>query len=135
MSERNRKPPFRKKPDFKRDRRDRPPPGRQPGHAAARAADPDTAILYGWHTVEAALANPKRRIRALYATENAAKRLSADGIARTLTTRGVDAVVQEDVGALVGEIASRARPGDVVLVMSNGDFGGIWGKLLERLAR
>jgi UDP-N-acetylmuramate: L-alanyl-gamma-D-glutamyl-meso-diaminopimelate ligase len=60
-------------------------------------------------------------------------RLSADGIARTLTTRGVDAVVQEDVDALVGEIARRARSGDVVLVMSNGDFGGIWGKLLQQL--
>jgi UDP-N-acetylmuramate: L-alanyl-gamma-D-glutamyl-meso-diaminopimelate ligase len=62
-------------------------------------------------------------------------RLSAEAIADSLSQRGVDAVVQEEVDALVGEIARRARPGDVVLVMSNGDFGGIWGKLLERLTR
>jgi 23S rRNA (guanosine2251-2'-O)-methyltransferase len=96
MSERNRKPPFRKKPDFKRGRRDRPPSGREPAHAA----EPDTAILYGIHTVEAALANPNRRIRALYATENAAKRLAADGIALKVTPQ----IVRPD------EIARRLGP-------------------------
>src|SRR5437660_11972154 len=39
------------------------------------------AILYGWHTVKAALENPARRIRRLYATENAARRLAEDGVA------------------------------------------------------
>jgi 23S rRNA (guanosine2251-2'-O)-methyltransferase len=88
--------PFRKKPDFKRDRRDRPPPGRRP----TRTVEPDTAILYGWHTVEAALANPSRRIRTLYATENAAKRLAADGIAMKVTPQ----IVRPD------EIARRLGP-------------------------
>jgi 23S rRNA (guanosine2251-2'-O)-methyltransferase len=37
-------------------------------------------MLYGWHTVKAALENPQRRIRRLLATENAARRLAADGI-------------------------------------------------------
>jgi UDP-N-acetylmuramate: L-alanyl-gamma-D-glutamyl-meso-diaminopimelate ligase len=37
--------------------------------------------------------------------------------------------------ALVEAIAAAARPGDRVLVMSNGGFGGIHGRLLERLAR
>jgi len=36
---------------------------------------PDVAILYGWHTVKAALENPARRLRKLWATENAARRL------------------------------------------------------------
>jgi 23S rRNA (guanosine2251-2'-O)-methyltransferase len=40
----------------------------------------DALTLYGWHTVTAALTNPKRRIRKLYATENAIRRLGKDGI-------------------------------------------------------
>ncbi len=39
------------------------------------------AILYGWHTVKAALENPDRRIRHLWATENAARRLAEEGVA------------------------------------------------------
>lgn len=39
------------------------------------------AILYGWHTVKAALQNPARHIHKLLATENAARRLSDEGIA------------------------------------------------------
>ena len=36
----------------------------------------------------------------------------------------------EDIDALVAAVAAAARPGDQVLVMSNGGFGGIHGKLL-----
>ena len=44
----------------------------------------DAVILYGWHTVKAALDNPARRIRRLYATENAARRLAEDGTASSV---------------------------------------------------
>jgi UDP-N-acetylmuramate: L-alanyl-gamma-D-glutamyl-meso-diaminopimelate ligase len=43
------------------------------------------------------------------------------------------AVVADGVDALVGAVRRAARPGDHVLVMSNGGFGGIHAKLLEAL--
>jgi 23S rRNA (guanosine2251-2'-O)-methyltransferase len=41
----------------------------------------NTVVLYGWHSVTAALKNPNRLIRKLLATENAARRLSEENIA------------------------------------------------------
>ena len=37
-------------------------------------------VMYGWHTVTAALQNPARHVRKLLATENAARRLSSEGV-------------------------------------------------------
>jgi len=71
--------------------------GRPPSARGGRAASParfgerpaaahtGPAILYGWHTVKAALENPQRRIRRLYVTENAARRLADDGVALPVT--------------------------------------------------
>ncbi|MGB8410167.1 MAG: UDP-N-acetylmuramate:L-alanyl-gamma-D-glutamyl-meso-diaminopimelate ligase [Gallionella sp.] len=50
-----------------------------------------------------------------------------------LAPMGSKAAVDEDLDALVGKIAAAARPGDHILVMSNGGFGGIHEKLLKRL--
>jgi 23S rRNA (guanosine2251-2'-O)-methyltransferase len=47
---------------------------------AATGTD-EPAILYGWHTVKAALENPARRIRKLLATENALRRLKDEDVA------------------------------------------------------
>ena len=44
------------------------------------------------------------------------------------------AVVLDDLEGLVARIAAAARPGDQVLVMSNGGFGGIHQKLLTALS-
>jgi 23S rRNA (guanosine2251-2'-O)-methyltransferase len=43
------------------------------------------AILYGWHTVAAALANPRRVIRKITATENAVRRLAEEGLTLPVT--------------------------------------------------
>jgi tRNA G18 (ribose-2'-O)-methylase SpoU len=54
----------------------------------ARQRDDDSVVvLYGWHTVTAALTNPKRRIRRLLATENALRRLADEGIASPMHSR------------------------------------------------
>src|SRR3954447_6339255 len=37
-------------------------------------------IMYGWHTVTAALRNPARRVYKLLATENAARRLADEDV-------------------------------------------------------
>ena len=55
-------------------------------------------------------------------------------VAGALAPLGAKAVVHHELDSLVGAIVAEARPGDQVLVMSNGGFGGIHGKLLQRLA-
>jgi UDP-N-acetylmuramate: L-alanyl-gamma-D-glutamyl-meso-diaminopimelate ligase len=51
-----------------------------------------------------------------------------------LAQLGDKAIVEKDLDALVEAIAASAQPGDHILVMSNGGFGGIHDKLLKRLA-
>jgi len=67
------------------------------GHGTRRRDD--TVVLYGWHTVKAALENPQRRFQCLLATENAARRLTEDNvnfpIAPTLAR-------SEDIAAIAG---------------------------------
>src|SRR4051812_8765231 len=55
-------------------------PKDRPRFGERRHGPDDPDILYGWHSVKAALENPQRRIRRLYATENAARRLAEDGV-------------------------------------------------------
>ncbi len=55
-------------------------------------------------------------------------------VAAAMAPLGDKATTQADLAALIEQIASQARPGDQVLVMSNGGFGGIHDKLLARLA-
>ncbi len=54
--------------------------------------------------------------------------------AAALAPLGEQAVVLDELDGLVARIAAAARPGDQVLVMSNGGFGGIHQKLLTALA-
>jgi UDP-N-acetylmuramate: L-alanyl-gamma-D-glutamyl-meso-diaminopimelate ligase len=54
-------------------------------------------------------------------------------VAAALRPLGAKASSHDDLGALVEAIAAEARPGDHILVMSNGGFGGLHEKLLDRL--
>jgi UDP-N-acetylmuramate: L-alanyl-gamma-D-glutamyl-meso-diaminopimelate ligase len=55
--------------------------------------------------------------------------------AGALAPLGAKAATFDDLTALVETIAEEARPGDHILVMSNGGFGGIHDKLLARLGK
>jgi len=50
-----------------------------------------------------------------------------------LRARGLEADAEREVSALVDMVAQGARPGDVILVMSNGSFGGFHDALIARL--
>jgi 23S rRNA (guanosine2251-2'-O)-methyltransferase len=83
MSDRDRKPPFRRgggKP-FEKGRK----PGGRPAWRDREPSGDEPAVLYGWHTVAAALANPQRHIRKLLLTENAARRLADENIDTRVT--------------------------------------------------
>ncbi|MCX7626850.1 MAG: UDP-N-acetylmuramate:L-alanyl-gamma-D-glutamyl-meso-diaminopimelate ligase [Methylophilaceae bacterium] len=54
--------------------------------------------------------------------------------AEALAPLGDRVIIRDDLEALIEAITQAARPGDHVLVMSNGSFGGLHEKLLTRLA-
>jgi UDP-N-acetylmuramate: L-alanyl-gamma-D-glutamyl-meso-diaminopimelate ligase len=55
--------------------------------------------------------------------------------AAALSPLGGKAAAYDDLAALVEAVAAAAQPGDHVLVMSNGGFGGVHDKLLAALAQ
>jgi UDP-N-acetylmuramate: L-alanyl-gamma-D-glutamyl-meso-diaminopimelate ligase len=63
-----------------------------------------------------------------------AERLDVEAVAGSLSRAGTPARSCATVVELVTAAAATARPGDVVVAMSNGAFGGVWGRLLEALA-
>ena len=63
------------------------------------------------------------------------ERLDPAMLMADLKSAGKDTAYLPDADAIVKHLGSQAQPGDVVVVFSNGGFGGIHGKLLERLGR
>ena len=63
------------------------------------------------------------------------ERLNPEKLLLDLKTAGKDAAYLPDVDSIIAHVAQGAQGGDIVCVFSNGGFGGIHGKLLERLGR
>src|SRR6267142_207019 len=59
-------------------------------------------VLYGWHSVKAALENPQRNFHRLLATENAARRLTDDRVTFPIAPT---LVRPEDIAAIAGATA------------------------------
>lgn len=93
----------RDKPWEKRGWEKRPKRAFKRGPARTTKRDHDgPAIIYGWHAVEAALKNPKRRIRRILITPNGEKRLQELGI----TPKVKPEIVRPDV--IDGELTADA---------------------------
>ncbi len=63
------------------------------------------------------------------------ERLDPRALADAIGQRGKAALYFESVDPLVERISQDAKPGEVVVLMSNGSFGGLAPKLMERLRR
>ena len=62
------------------------------------------------------------------------QRLSEDQLIADLARANVSATHLPDVDAIVKTVAAEAKSGDLVIIMSNGGFGGIHKKLLDALS-
>ena len=65
----------------------------------------------------------------------AEERLHPERVVEALRAGGGDAKLLENADAIVEAIAPELRPGDVVAILSNGGFDGIYEKLPERLRK
>ena len=61
------------------------------------------------------------------------ERLSVARVVQRVSAAGVPASEMKDADAIVADIVPLLRPGDVVAILSNGGFGGIYEKLPQRL--
>jgi len=62
------------------------------------------------------------------------ERLQPEKVVEELRARGLHSAVYADADAIVAAIAPELRPGDVVAILSNGGFGGIYEKLPRAIA-
>ncbi|MFZ0979259.1 MAG: UDP-N-acetylmuramate:L-alanyl-gamma-D-glutamyl-meso-diaminopimelate ligase [Candidatus Acidiferrales bacterium] len=60
-------------------------------------------------------------------------RLSPEAIAAAVRARGADAKAFSSADEIAEHLAAHAGSGDLILIMSNGSFDGLTGKLLEKL--
>ena len=61
--------------------------------------------------------------------------MNTEVVVQTITERGPPAFVYPDADVLLPPLLAQIQPGDVVLIMSNGSFGGLHDRLLEHLVK
>jgi UDP-N-acetylmuramate: L-alanyl-gamma-D-glutamyl-meso-diaminopimelate ligase len=66
---------------------------------------------------------------------SADERLNPEQLMRDLSSAKKNAAYLPDVDSIVAHVSKNVSGGDVICVFSNGGFGGIHGKLLERLGK
>ena len=76
-------------------------------------------------SVVAAVANPEKVPEG--------QRLDTDAVAKAVTAAGKACFFEPDTAAIVARLKEQTRPGDVIVVFSNGGFDGIHQKLLSAL--
>lgn len=64
----------------------------------------------------------------------AAERLDVTAVAEALRARGVDALAPGSLDAVLEVVVSAAKEGDTIVLMSNGDFGGLHDRVIAALA-
>jgi UDP-N-acetylmuramate: L-alanyl-gamma-D-glutamyl-meso-diaminopimelate ligase len=90
-----------------------------------------TELAMSFADADAVVVSQVARLEQLAAEE----RLNPEKLMQDLKDLGKDATYLSDVDSIVGHVARNAQGGDIVVVFSNGGFGGIHGILLERLGR
>jgi 23S rRNA (guanosine2251-2'-O)-methyltransferase len=128
----NRPRPAQQKPGTTREQIERRERFERARRLSLRPAG-EVAILYGWHTVLAALNNPARRIRRLLVTENAARRLAElalpnaprpeivrpDAIAARLPADAVHQGLYAEADPLMPPALDALEPQGIVLVLDH----------------
>jgi UDP-N-acetylmuramate: L-alanyl-gamma-D-glutamyl-meso-diaminopimelate ligase len=89
-------------------------------------ADYESALALADEIILAGLFHPERY--------DAATAMQPERLVTAWQRAGKEAFYQPDVDAIVARVTAGCEPGDVVLIMSNGGFGGIHRKLVDRLS-
>ena len=63
------------------------------------------------------------------------ERLNPEKLMQDLKASGKSAAYLTDVDAIVTHVGKSAQGGEIICIFSNGGFGGIHGKLMERLGK
>jgi UDP-N-acetylmuramate: L-alanyl-gamma-D-glutamyl-meso-diaminopimelate ligase len=88
-------------------------------------------LAYAFTDADAVVVSQVARLEQLAPAE----RLDPEKLIQDLQVLGKQAAYLPDVDAIVNHVAKSAQGGEVVVVFSNGGFGGIHSKLIERLGR